>query len=207
MRQRLKIFIAPAIRLYSKCILCGVGAALLSATPVFAKDQTLNQELIEVAQRPLAPDFSLADIDNKKRSVSDLRGKVVLVNFWATWCPPCRQEMPSIERLSGVLKGEDFAILAVNVAENLDTVFSFTGTLDPVPTFPIVFDKDGSVLKAWPVRGLPTTFVLDKEGRIAYRAVGGREFDNPAVLAQIRSLMREKKGVASKTVGSSPLKQ
>lgn len=199
MRQRLKIFIAPVVHLYGKFILCCFGAMLLSASPVYAKDQSLNQGLIEVAQRPLAPDFILADIDNKMRRVSDLRGKVVLVNFWATWCPPCRHEMPSIERLSKLFKGEEFAILAVNVAENLDTVFSFTGTLDPVPTFPIVFDKDGSVLKAWPVRGLPTTFILDKQGRIAYRAVGGREFDNPAILAQIRLLMLEKKGTASRS--------
>lgn len=200
MRQPLKMFIAPVMRLYCKLAFCTFGAFLISASPVLAKEQSLNHGLIEVAQRPLAPDFVLADIDNKKRRIKDLRGKVVLVNFWATWCPPCRQEMPSIERLSKVLKGEDFAILAVNVAENLDTVFSFTGTLDPVPTFPIVFDKDGSVLKAWPVRGLPTTFVLDKQGRIAYRVVGGREFDNPAILAQIRALMLEKKGPASKSI-------
>tara|TARA_R110002049_G_scaffold39896_1_gene122196 strand:+ start:1805 stop:2374 length:570 start_codon:yes stop_codon:yes gene_type:complete len=186
------------MRLYCKLAWCALGTLLLSASPVYAQEKSLSQGLIEVAQRPLAPDFTLVDVDNKKRSVKDLRGKVVLVNFWATWCPPCRHEMPSIERLSNLHKGEDFAILAVNVAENLDTVFSFTGTLDPVPTFPIVFDKDGSVLKAWPVRGLPTTFVLDKQGRIAYRAVGGREFDNPAILAQINALLLEKKGPASK---------
>lgn len=190
MRQPLKMFIAPAVRMYAKFAFCCLGAMLLSASPVFAKESSPDQRLIEVTKRPQAPDFVLEDIDNKKRRLSDLRGKVVLVNFWATWCPPCRREMPSIERLSHLLKGGDFEILAVNVAENLDMVFSFTGTLDPVPTFPIVFDKDGSVLKAWPVRGLPTTFVLDKQGRIAYRAVGGREFDDPAILAQIQSLNR-----------------
>ena len=162
---------------------------MLSASPVLAEDAAPQQILTEVTKRPLAPDFSLVDIDGKKRRLSDLRGKVVLVNFWATWCPPCRREMPSIERLSHVLKGENFAILAVNVAENVDEVFSFTGTLEPVPTFPIVFDRDSSVLKAWPVRGLPTTFIVDKQGRIAYRAVGGREFDDPAILAQLRTLL------------------
>jgi len=156
---------------------------------VLAAETPPVQTLFEVKAHPQAPDFFLEDMDGKKRRLSGLRGKVVLVNFWATWCPPCRREMPSIERLSHILQGEDFEILAVNVAENLDTVFSFTGTLEPVPSFPIVFDTDSSVLKAWPVMGLPTTFIVDKQGRIAYRAVGGREFDDPAILAQIRGLI------------------
>jgi thiol-disulfide isomerase/thioredoxin len=200
MKQRLKMRIVPAARLYAKFALCCLGAMILSASPGIAGDTPAPQALTEVAKRPLAPDFALEDIDGKKRRLSDLRGKVVLVNFWATWCPPCRREMPSIERLSRILKGPDFEVLAVNVGENLDTVFSFTGTLDPVPTFPIVFDRDSRVLKAWPVRGLPATFILDKEGRIAYRAVGGREFDDPVILTQIRSLINDQKGITSRPV-------
>ena len=192
MKQPLRMRIAPVARLYAKFALCCLGAMMLSASPTLANDASTSQTLTEVTKRPQASDFVLEDIDGKKRRLSDLRGKVVLVNFWATWCPPCRREMPSIERLSLLLKSADFEILAVNVAENLDTVFSFTGTLEPVPTFPIVFDRDSSVLKAWPVRGLPTSFVLDKQGRIAYRAVGGREFDDPAILAQLRMLLDER---------------
>lgn len=188
MKQHLRMFIVPVLRRYISLALGGLAACILSAG-VYGAEQLPKQALIEVTARPLAPDFTLEDIDGKQRRLSDLRGKVVLVNFWATWCPPCRREMPSIERLSQVLKGKNFAILAVNVAESLDMVFSFTGTLELVPTFPIVFDKDGSVLKAWPVRGLPTTFILDKQGRVAYRAVGGREFDDPAILAQLQSLL------------------
>ncbi len=200
MKQPLRMRIAPAARLYAKLALCCLGTMMLSASPGLASDTSTPQTLTEVSKRPLGSDFVLEDIDGKKRRLSDLRGKVVLVNFWATWCPPCRREMPSIERLSHLLKGADFEILAVNVAENLDMVFSFTGTLDPVPTFPIVFDRDGSVLRAWPVRGLPTSFILDKQGRIAYRAVGGREFDDPAILAQLRILLDERLGMASEPV-------
>lgn len=189
MKRYSRMFIAPVVRLHARFALCCMGAFMLSASPVHADDAAPGQILTAIAKPALAPDFALEDIDGKRRRLSDLRGKVVLVNFWATWCPPCRREMPSIERLSHALKGADFAILAVNVAESLDEVFSFTGTLDPVPTFPIVFDRDSSVLKAWPVRGLPTTFILDKQGRIAYRAVGGREFDDPAILAQLRTLL------------------
>ena len=192
MKQPLRMRIAPTVRLHAELALYCLGSMVLSASPAFAIDAPAPQTLIEVAKRAEASDFVLEDIDGKKRRLSDLRGKVVLVNFWATWCPPCRREMPSIERLSRLLKSADFEILAVNVAENLDTVFSFAGTLEPVPTFPIVFDRDSSVLRAWPVRGLPTSFVLDKQGRIAYRAVGGREFDDPAILAQLRSLLDER---------------
>jgi thiol-disulfide isomerase/thioredoxin len=189
MKQHLKMFIAQAVRRNAKQVLLCMGVMILSSSPARADDATPVQILTEVVKRPQAPAFALEDIDGKKRQLSDLKGKVVLVNFWATWCPPCRREMPSIERLSHVLKGADFEILAVNIGENLDTVLSFTGTLEPVPTFPIVFDTDSSVLNQWPVRGLPTTFILDKQGRVAYRAVGGREFDDPAILAQLRTLL------------------
>lgn len=95
-----------------------------------------------------------------------------------------------MERLWQMLKKEDFVIMAVNVAEDAGAISRFTGTLDLAPTFPIVLDRDGAVLRAWPVKGLPTTLLLDKEGRIIYRAVGGLEFDDPALVGQIRVLMR-----------------
>jgi len=189
MKRCLKMFSVQALHQTANFVLCGFVGLIFSAGAVLAEDKVPSQTLFEVAAHPQAPDFFLEDMDGKKRHLSDLRGKVVLVNFWATWCPPCRREMPSIERLSQALKGRDFEILAVNVAEDIDMVNSFTSTLDMEPTFPIVFDKDSSVLKSWPVMGLPTTFVLDKNGRIVYRAVGGREFDNPSILAQIRGLI------------------
>lgn len=179
----------PVLQLAASFILGGVAGVMLQPGQALAAENIPAQVLFEVAQRKQAPDFVLEDTDGKKHRLSDLRGKVVLVNFWATWCPPCRREMPSIERLSQSLKGTDFEILAVNVAEDFDTVFSFIGTLDPFPTFPVVFDVSSSVLKSWPVMGLPTTFILDKQGSIVYRVVGGREFDDPAILAQIRGLI------------------
>ena len=73
-------------------------------------------------------------------------------------------------------------MLAVNVGEDFETVFGFLGGIDPSPTFPVLFDRDGAALEAWGVMGLPTTFVVDADGRLAYRAVGGREFDHPQML-------------------------
>ena len=100
---------------------------------------------------------------------------MVLINFWATWCPPCRREMPSMERLSQALKGEAFAVLAVDVGEDADTIQAFTSQLDTTPTFPILLDTRSHAMQAWKVAGLPTTFLVDKQGRIVASAIGGRE--------------------------------
>jgi len=189
MKQGLKIFSVPVLMQIASLILVSILSHVGSFGIAHAEDNAPPQLLFEVQTRPLAPDFLLEDMGGKKRQLSALRGKVVLVNFWATWCPPCRREMPSLEGLNQALKGADFEILAVNVGEDADTIDAFTSTLDTVPAFPIVFDRDSRVLKAWSVMGLPTTYILDKSGRIIYRAVGGREFDDPSILKQIRSLI------------------
>jgi peroxiredoxin len=147
------------------------------------------QTMTPVADRPAAPDFVLKDIDGKLRRLSENRGKVVLVNFWATWCPPCRREMPSMQRAWKQLKNENFEMLAINVGEDEDTIFGFTFSTGVELTFPILLDRDAQIIKAWPVIALPTSFIVDPQGRIVYRAVGGREWDDPALLGKIRELI------------------
>ena len=170
--------------------LLGFLVGMLALFALAANAAEPRQALTALASMPPARDFVLNDLDGKSRRLSELRGKVVLVNFWATWCPPCRRELPSMERLWRLLNQEDFVVLAVNVGEDIDTVFAFTGMLETAPTFPILLDRDSAVLKAWPVKGLPTTFVVDREGRVVYRAVGGRDFDNPELVMQIRGLLQ-----------------
>jgi peroxiredoxin len=150
---------------------------------------TPAQTMTDVADRPAAPDFALKDIDGKLRRLSENRGKVVLVNFWATWCPPCRREMPSMQRAWTHLKGENFEMYAVNVGEDEDTIFGFTFSTGVELTFPILLDRDAQIIKAWSVIALPTSFIVDPQGRIVYRAVGGREWDDPALLGKIRELI------------------
>lgn len=145
-----------------------------------------------VPGHPSAPNFKLLNMDGQQVTLEKLRGQVVLVNFWATWCPPCRREMPSLQRLWQRLGKSQLQIVAVNVGEDADTVFGFMGTLDDSPTFPIVFDKDSAVLRAWPVKGLPTTFLIDRKGRIIYRAIGGRDFDSPESIRFITELLARK---------------
>ncbi|QEP41708.1 TlpA family protein disulfide reductase [Ectothiorhodospiraceae bacterium BW-2] len=143
------------------------------------------QSLSVLADKPQAPAFSLQDINGDTHQLSDYAGKPVIVNFWATWCPPCREEMPSMQRAWQQIQGS-VAMLAINVGETEDKVFPFLGSY-PVD-FPILFDTDSAVLKAWPVMGLPTTFVLDPQGRIVYRAIGGREWDDADILQKIKAL-------------------
>jgi len=136
-----------------------------------------------------APDFTLEDMDGETYTLSKLRGKVVMVNFWATWCPPCREEIPSMETVYQALQDKGFIVLAINQWETPDHVFSYMGQLDVYPTFPILFDRDSNVSDSYGVKGLPTTLLIDKQGRVVYRAVGGRNFNHPQVRALIQKLL------------------
>jgi len=166
-------------------------AFLLFAGTALASGEEAAALLTALATRSPAPELQLKDIDGKTHSLSALRGKVVLVNFWATWCPPCRREMPSMQRLYEKLPHDNFEILAVDIGEDENTVLTFSWMLKPAPAFPLLLDRDSEAMRKWPVQGLPTSFVIDKQGRVALRAVGGRDFDGPAVTAQIKALLGE----------------
>jgi thiol-disulfide isomerase/thioredoxin len=133
-----------------------------------------------------APTLRLKNEDDKFVDLSQYKDRVVLINFWATWCPPCRKEFPSLSRVRKLFKQTEFEVIAVNVGEDPDSVFSFTGITD----FPVLFDRDSKTMGAWSVRGLPTTFLVDRQGRIAFRATGGREFDDAEIVATIKQLLK-----------------
>jgi len=151
----------------------------------------LSHNLTSVKKIIPASDFELQDMDEENKKLSDYHGKVILLNFWATWCPPCIREMPSMERLHQQVDAEDFKVVAVNQMEDIDQVFAFTGQLEIDPTFEILFDSTSKVSQAYAVRGLPTTYLIDKKGNIRYRAVGGREFNHPEVVKIINALIKE----------------
>lgn len=145
-----------------------------------------KQTLPAVAKPFKAPEFALKDENDITYRLSDFRGKVVLINFWATWCPPCRIEMPSIERLWQKVKGKGIVILAINVGESADTVFKFTGQLQL--SFPIPMDTKGEVIKKYPAAGLPTTYIISPAGVVTHRAVGSREWDDPVLMKQLMAM-------------------
>ncbi|MFK5970675.1 MAG: TlpA disulfide reductase family protein [Candidatus Marithrix sp.] len=142
--------------------------------------------------KPKAPEFKLLDMDDNVHQLSDYLGKPVIINFWATWCPPCRTELPSMNRAFTKIKTEGIAMIAVNVGENEDTIFSFMGNY-PI-NFTVLRDESGKIINQWPIKGLPTTFILNPEGKLVYRAIGGREWDDEKILNKVRSLklQREK---------------
>ena len=133
-----------------------------------------------------APAFNLPDMDGEKHTLNSYKGKPVIINFWATWCPPCRAELPAMNRGWAKIKDEGIAMIAVNVGENEDTIFEFMG--DHPIDFTVLLDESSETTNKWPIKGLPTTFILDKEGNLVYRAVGGREWDSDELLNVAREL-------------------
>lgn len=142
--------------------------------------------LSTIPGKPAAPDFVLKDMNGDVYTLRHYQGRPAIISFWATWCPPCRAELPSMNRAWKELEKENIAMVAVNVGEDVDTVFEFTG--DYPIDFDLLLDQDGSVTNRWPVKGVPTTFVIDAEGRLVYQAVGGREWDDDGLLDLVRAL-------------------
>ncbi|MDA1118104.1 MAG: TlpA disulfide reductase family protein [Proteobacteria bacterium] len=133
------------------------------------------------------PALRLQDLEGKVHSLADYRGKVVLINFWATWCAPCRYEMPSIEKLRESLKGRPFAVLAVNLGEPEPRIRAF---LHEVPLrFPVLLDSDAVAAKAWKAKALPATFVVGPDGRVRYRYIGELDWSRDSVRKAIVALL------------------
>lgn len=140
-----------------------------------------------ILRRADAPQADFVALSGGNFSVADLRGKVVLVNFWATWCEPCREEMPSLERLRASMAGRPFAILAVNLAEPESRVRGF---LNQVPlAFPVLLDPDRTAAKAWKARYLPATFIIGPDGRVRYSYFGELDWSRDSVRKTIAALL------------------
>ncbi|MBL4614909.1 MAG: TlpA family protein disulfide reductase [Magnetovibrio sp.] len=169
--------------LISQIRMAGIGFVMvaLMTTGVMAK-QALNP----MAGKPMAPDFKLKNLDGQFQSLSDFKGKVVIINFWATWCPPCRAEMPSMQRAWEKIQDKGVMMLAIHVGGNEDKIWSFVG--DYELDFTVLIDAKSRVADAWPMQGLPSTFVIDPQGRIIYRAIGAREWDDDDILEQVYAL-------------------
>lgn len=172
--------------LHQACVL--VVTALLANLTLAESPLGFRQSLPPVSEKRLAPDFELPDESGKLYRLSDYRGRLVVLNFWATWCPPCREEMPSMERARRAVASDGIVLLAVNVGEDADTIFSFTASY-PVQ-FPLLMDRHEKVIKQYPVIGLPTTFVIDPDGFMTHRAIGGRDWDHPELLRALRALRK-----------------
>ena len=149
----------------------------------------VSRELSRYTAQPGTATFDLPDVKGQQHRLDDYRGQVVLVNFWASWCPPCIQEMPVLEKLQQKLNEQPFEILAVNVGEAKYRVWKFVKLINF--GLPVLLDERKDTFNAWGVSVLPTSFLLDKQGNIRYRVQGDTEWDSEDVGALIETLLNE----------------
>lgn len=161
---------------------CGLAVTLVATA--HAADE-LPKGIIVTDGRE-APALQLQDTAGVAYDLADSRGKWVFVHFWASWCGPCRREMPTIQAVAGRFTGTKLEIVLVNTAEDEDTVFSFLASI--APDLDTLLDSDGLVTEAWQPRGLPSTYLVDPEGRLRYVALGGRPWNAPEYLAFLERL-------------------
>ncbi|TVS14686.1 MAG: TlpA family protein disulfide reductase [Gammaproteobacteria bacterium] len=137
-----------------------------------------------------APDFTLESRSGGTVALSDLKGEVVLLNFWATWCPPCRQEMPLLDQIYGRYEALGFTLLGVNVEQDSNLADRFLADV-PV-SFPILLDPQEQVSKLYQVPAMPTTVIIDRQGIVRYIHYGFRPGDEQKVQDEVRRLIRER---------------
>ena len=161
------------------------GGAPAAPEGPFAEDFTFSDPPVP------APSLGFQALEGGETSLADFRGKVVLVNFWATWCAPCVREMPSLERLHTALEGEGFAVLAVSQDRGgAGVVAPFLARLD-LQRLPVYLDPKGKLARAFALKGLPTSFVIDRQGRVVAGLVGPAEWDTPEAEAFMRHYLEQ----------------
>jgi len=143
--------------------------------------------IVKIDEKLTAPSFRLKDLNGKEVKLEDHRGKIVFLNFWATWCQPCRTEMPSMEKLYTEFKDRDFTILAVDIQERAKKVRAFKEKFKL--NFPILLDPDGSVGSKYGVISIPTTYLIDREGYVIGGALGARDWASKEAFEFINQLL------------------
>jgi len=175
-----KVFIAVAVLLLGSLALAGAAekpwyASKLEELGFFVFDPPFQFQ-----------DFKVTDLKGGSVLRTNTKGKVVLLNFWATWCPPCREEIPSIESLSKSMAGKKFEVFAVSVGEDPATVKSFVA--EQKMTYPIYLDSRNLLSRTYASQGIPTTYLLDKNGKFIAGIVGSYKYDNAAFIAFLSEL-------------------
>jgi thiol-disulfide isomerase/thioredoxin len=160
-----------------------------SLLPVQASSRASANDLLlaELPGSVEAPEFALPDLAGKVRRLSEFRGRPVLVNFWAVWCPPCRRELAEFAALRRTLADVPFEILAINLGDNTERITAFLASY-PAPDLPILLDADKSAAKPWHVAALPVAYGLDRSGTLRLGAMGERDWRSPAIERQLRTL-------------------
>lgn len=171
-----------------------LAAFIIGGAPLHARTAPADFKAVpglqEVKERPAAPDFTLVNPDGGKVSLKDFRGKVVFLNFWATWCESCRQEMPSMERLYREFRSKGLEIVAVNVKEKRQDALAFVKELKL--SYPVLMDPEGEVGLLYGAFGLPATYLIDRNGVVLARMWGPADWYSPAARGLIKTLVERK---------------
>ncbi|WP_018881781.1 MULTISPECIES: TlpA disulfide reductase family protein [unclassified Thioalkalivibrio] len=179
----------PAQLLQAGRLLASVPRPLAAAPmPELARDVEAGRGLVARDHPPPVDDFTLTDHLGDEQSLSDYAGQVVLLNFWASWCPPCVHEIPSMNRMAETL-GKGFAIVSVNYQESAEHISAFMD--EAQVDFPVLMDFDGRVAADWRVFAFPSSFILGRDGRVRYSVNSAIEWDDPDVINRVRTLMTE----------------
>ncbi len=194
MDNKFRIFIALVI------------LGLLAPFTVFAQERKVikeadllrNLKLMPEAESLPAPYFAAVTPEGKKVSLDDLKGKLVILNFWATWCPPCRLEMPSMEKIYKEYKGEGLEVVAMNFMEGPEPINVFVKENDF--TFTILLDRPGKIAESYGVHALPITFLIGRSGNILARSIGYKDWHNKKTRKFISSLLKDEGIINQKVV-------
>ena len=177
-------------------VLAAFGAVMLHAAPAFAATQ--RGFIMNEAPKPM-PEIKFSDGAGQSRKLADFRGKVVLLNIWATWCVPCRKEMPALDRLQASLGGPGFEAVPLSIdRKGLDAVKKFYAEIG-IQHLSMYVDASGAASPALGVVGLPTTFLIDRRGRELGRLIGPAEWDSPETTAFLKRIIAGQAGAPSST--------
>ena len=158
-----------------KKIVLLLTALFLLSISAFGENQKKPTPKVGYEIGNIIPDFSITDLNGKSKSIKEFRGKTVMLNFWATWCPPCRAEMPSMEKLWNKSKNKNFVIIAVSVDQSpTSKVAEFIKTNKY--TFPVFHDANGKLAAMFLIRSIPTTYIVDKSGVILSKTRGAEDW-------------------------------
>ncbi len=163
--------------------------ALVTTVACNRKEQVTQGKQAAPTEQRLAPDIIVNGFNGAPLQLSSLKGKVVMLNFWATWCPPCREEIPSIIKLNSKMAGKPFQLVTVPIDEGgkpaVEAFFNTSGY-----SLPAYIDPDGRAAKTYGITGVPETYLIDKNGILVKKVIGPLEWDSPEVASYLEELMR-----------------
>ena len=167
-----------------------LGAAVFFAVILlFSSHHAASADLAASTAAVLAPDFVLKNSSGQNIRLRELRGQVVMINFWATWCGPCREEMPQLEKLYRQYQATGFSVIGINIDDNRDNAVSLSKKLGV--SFPILFDKDKQVSKLYKVDAMPSSMLIDRDGKLRYLHRGYKPGYESDYHSEVRALLKE----------------